>query len=347
MICCHNSAGRLPATLARLASQETPPELQWEILLVDNASTDDTADCAKRHWPAKHRAELCVVPEPQIGIAHARTRGIEGAKYELISFVDDDNWLRPDWLARSAAVMAQRPDVGAMCGRNEPLCEGVAPPWLKNHANWYALALKNDSYGDVTERPGSIYSAGMTLRKSAWLELAGCGFRFSTMGRQGAILSAGPDVEVCLALRLAGWKLWRESSIELQHFLPATRLQWNYLKRLVRTAGTSAPLLDPYLFAIESRDQRARLGRRSFGEPDWRLRSLALGGKILGRPYTLIASRLFALEGNHRVIRLELHIGELIAVVRMRGEYDSAVRRFLDGSVRQGLDRLRKAKEDR
>ena len=345
MICCHNGTARLPATLARLAAQETPPQLQWDVVLVDNASTDETAACARHHWPANHRAELRVVREPQLGVAHARTRGIEAAKYELISFVDDDNWLRPDWLARSAAVMDQRPEVGAMAGRNKPVCEGIAPPWLNQHANWYALALANDSYGDVTERPGFVYSAGMTLRKAAWLELVDCGFGFATMGRQGSILSAGPDIELCLALRLAGWRLWRERDLELQHFLPAPRLQWSYLKRLVRTAGMAAPLLDPYLFALKSPDQLDGASARTMRAPDWRRRALALGRKILGRPYTLIASRLFALEGNHRVIRLEHHIGELTRIVAMRGGYDSAVRRFLDSPVRQALDQLKGAKE--
>ena len=50
VLCCHNSVQRLPSTLKYLAAVNVPPGVDWEVLVVDNASTDDTAACAGEQW---------------------------------------------------------------------------------------------------------------------------------------------------------------------------------------------------------------------------------------------------------------------------------------------------------
>src|SRR5687768_534263 len=113
VICTHNGAARLPAVLSHLAAQQA--EVPWEVVVVDNASTDDTAQVATRHWQAQ-AAPLRVVSEPQLGLSNARRRGLDAAAYPIVAFVDDDNWLAPDWVATAARLMAQLPDVGALGG---------------------------------------------------------------------------------------------------------------------------------------------------------------------------------------------------------------------------------------
>ena len=53
VICCHNSTERLSPTLAHLAAQQVPDGVDWEVLLIDNMSTDGTADMARSLWPAE------------------------------------------------------------------------------------------------------------------------------------------------------------------------------------------------------------------------------------------------------------------------------------------------------
>lgn len=65
--------------------------ITYEIIVVDNGSTDQTAELAR----------LCgakVISEPTKGITHARQTGFEVAKYDLVAFIDADNELPPDWL---------------------------------------------------------------------------------------------------------------------------------------------------------------------------------------------------------------------------------------------------------
>ena len=74
IICTYNGASRLPATLEKLAAQSVPAECPWEVLLIDNASTDDTAAVAKQ-IAIDFPAPLRVLHEPtpgkaKIGRAH-------------------------------------------------------------------------------------------------------------------------------------------------------------------------------------------------------------------------------------------------------------------------------------
>ncbi|HLB90290.1 MAG TPA: glycosyltransferase, partial [Terriglobales bacterium] len=98
IVCCYNSASRLPATLAHLASQRCEGRFPWEVILVDNASTDGTGRIAQELWPQDAPVHLRVVHEARLGLAYARQRGISAARYELLSFVDDDNWVCPNWV---------------------------------------------------------------------------------------------------------------------------------------------------------------------------------------------------------------------------------------------------------
>src|SRR5439155_12302864 len=83
VVCCYNSAQRLPATLGHLAAQEVHEGLDWEIIVVDNASTDETSRAAHAAWPAPPTcggypgAPLRVVFEPHAGLSNARQRGLD------------------------------------------------------------------------------------------------------------------------------------------------------------------------------------------------------------------------------------------------------------------------------
>src|SRR5438552_18835729 len=87
----YNGAGRLPVPLRALASQEGAAG-PFEVVVVDNASTDGTAEAARGHAAAlaARGAELRVVGEPRPGATFARLRGAREARGELVGFLDDD-----------------------------------------------------------------------------------------------------------------------------------------------------------------------------------------------------------------------------------------------------------------
>jgi glycosyltransferase involved in cell wall biosynthesis len=252
IICCHNSAERLPETLRHLAAQQVPEGLPWEIVVVDNASTDDTAQTAARCWPTSARAVLRVVFEPQAGLSHARIKGIREARYEIASFIDDDNWTSPDWIKRVNALFASRPEIGACGGRIEAVCEITPPDWFESLKKYYAVGRQHSQSGDITNTPGTLLcGAGLNLRAVAMRKLLEDGFVFMMTGRSGTRVLTGEDTELCFALRASGWRLWYDADLLLRHFIPKARLRWDYVRRLMRGMGESSTLFVLYLSALK------------------------------------------------------------------------------------------------
>jgi len=129
-ICCHNGEEQLPATLAHLRDQRVKSEIPWEILLVDNASTDRSAQVARLCWANETAAPLRVVQEPQLGLNCARERALREARYEIVSFVDDDNWVSSDWVAVVSETMSAEPELGAIGSINRAVSGIAFPPWF-------------------------------------------------------------------------------------------------------------------------------------------------------------------------------------------------------------------------
>jgi glycosyltransferase involved in cell wall biosynthesis len=320
VICCHNSAQRLRPTLAHLAAQQAPPGLDWEVIIIDNASTDDTAEVARAAWPADHPAEFRVIPEPQAGLSFARHRGFHEARYDIISFVDDDNWVCPEWVRLVTEVMDAHPEVGACGGCQEEVCEVEPPAWFERHKTVYAVGPQAEAPGVMTGLWECLGGAGMSIRRSAWQQLLDRGFQPLLAGRQGSALTSGEDIEFMYVLRLSGWSLYYEPRMRIRHFIPAGRLQWAYLVRLRRGGGASTVGLDPYSFALlgDDRSFKEQL-RRTWGWQMARtLKSLA--------QYRLKLLFHQPIEGDSNVLEVEHYTGRLTELIRWRKVYAQRIR---------------------
>jgi glycosyltransferase involved in cell wall biosynthesis len=312
----HNGSALLPCTLSHIAAQRVPADLGWEVILVDNASTDGAADVATAAWPADAPVELRVVREPRLGLSHAHVRGFAEARGELVAWVEDDNWIAPDWVEIVRRTMEENPEVGACGGFNEPVCEGGAPAWFGAIQAAYGSGPQGRARGDHTDEPAYLWGAGMTVRRRAWLHLIEGGFRPLLVDRQGkANHNSGGDVEISFALRLCGWRLRFEPGLHLRHYLLRHRLDWAYARRLLRGIGASSPGLDPY--------------RQALGEPlaadlrwSWSAeahRSLARLRRHRRRLWRMSRSPC---EGDGSELALEVAIGRLAELLRRRGRYD-------------------------
>lgn len=318
IVCCHNSSARLPATLTHLKQQQVAREIPWEVVVVDNASTDKTSEVALRSWPADAPTTLRVVYEPRLGLSQARHRGLSESKYEVVSFIDDDNWVDPNWVQSVSEIMSRRADVGACGGYNEAVCEISPPSWFDRYKKNYAIGPQGDEAGDIASTRGYFWGAGLTIRKSAWQQLVSDGFRPMLVDRQGTTPSAGGDHELCFALRLAGWGLWYEPRLQLRHFLPAGRLEWRYLKSLHRGFGASSVWFDLYSSALKGNPKTfmERLKRT------WQWKILTALIILLWCEGKLLLSFYRPSEGNPDVLRIEVGIGRLLELVRGRKSYE-------------------------
>ena len=334
VVCCHNSAKILPETLACLANQRTADNVIYEVIVVDNASTDATAQIAERAWPQGHRIPLRVVRESRLGLSYARHCGVDAAEYEIISFIDDDNRVCQEWVQLVAEIMTQHPEVGACGGYNEAVCESTPPEWFESYQWCYAAGAQWKEAGDVTQTRGYLWGAGLSIRKVAWQQLISNGFRSLLVDRQGTSLGAGGDAELCFALRLAGWRLWYEPRLRLRHFITERRLKWQYLRLLNRGFGVASVGTDPYEIALKN----GRPGIKERLRRTWSWRTLATLKCLARQPVKLLLSFQHPLENDPDVLALESHWGRFTELLRKRGIYGLSVHEVSQAQWRQKGD---------
>src|SRR5437899_4754156 len=135
----YNRAERLPAALEALVHQKG--EVAYEVVVVDNNSSDRTAEVA-RAFAQRANGRIQYLFEPRQGLSHARNRGIEAARSPIIAFTDDDVRVGEDWVAQIIRAFKQHPDVDYVGGRVLPHWLQTPPRWLTT-AHWSPLALQD------------------------------------------------------------------------------------------------------------------------------------------------------------------------------------------------------------
>jgi len=314
VVCCYNSASRLPRTLAHLRDQKVSGAVPWEVIVVDNASTDDTAAVARSCW-RNAAAPLRVIHEPRPGQKFARERGVAEARYEFISFADDDNWLADDWVDVAAGFLAEHPEVGAVGGSSTLAADIAAPRWFPSCQVLYAISPEKWIAGERVP-DNAPWGAGLTIRKSAWRDVHSTGSPFLTSGRLGASLAAGEDNELCYRLSLANWKLWYEPRLRFQHYMPEQRLTLEYARRLCRGAGQAGAVLAPYDDIVASRPS----GSGFLGET-WEWKLLRTVQQLAWHFFKLLRGVLSETKRETAILELEMIYGKLSILARSRSKY--------------------------
>jgi glycosyltransferase involved in cell wall biosynthesis len=314
-ICTHNGESLLPETLTHIKRQRIADGLRWELLVIDNASSDATALVARQYWGEDGPAPLRVVHEPRVGLCYARERAFSEAHCEVVSFVDDDNWIRPEFVTIVSECMSADPDLGAIGSTNTAVADTALPEWFSRWAHYYAA---HASCEFATLESWILVGAGMTIRKRCWEDLWGNGFRPRLTDRVGPSLTTCGDLELGCAIQLAGWTIRVEPRLGLLHYMTGHRLQWRYLRRLARKTGEAMTVLDSYFFF--SREQKGLKGwlRRYW----WA--HLIRESLRLAREYSaagFIRSFFQESEGVDDVVYAELRLGRLIGLLRLRSRY--------------------------
>jgi glycosyltransferase involved in cell wall biosynthesis len=237
-------SGRLLRTLEGLRRQSLPVD-QWELVLIDNASTEREAfDRADLSWHPNAR----IVREDKLGLTPARLRGFSETKAPLIVMVDDDNVLGDRFLEEATALMDEHPRLGAIGGRVLPEFETPPEPWareflgnlaLRDHGDeplleWHDL---NTSKASRKFPKGAPVGAGMVLRREALNCYLAREIR--SMDRQGNELTSGGDNDIVMCLLEEGWGTGYFPSLGLIHLIPSGRVTREYFGRLTRGIAKS------------------------------------------------------------------------------------------------------------
>jgi glycosyltransferase involved in cell wall biosynthesis len=316
VICCHNSAKLLPNTLAHLKRQRTSTSLEWEIVVVDNGSTDGTESIARQSWGDDGPAPFRVVSEPQLGLCYARERAFDEAHYEILSFIDDDNWVEPDWIATVSESMSLDSELGAIGSINTAVADVAFPEWFSRYCAYYAAW----AFREPAELAGWVLNgAGMTIRKTAWRQLRRNGFQLRLTDRIGPRLTSCGDLEIGCAIQLAGWKTRVEPGLKLKHYMTPRRLQWSYLRKLLRGCGEGHVVIDCYLLVSQS-EQPTLMNR--LRQCWWiRLSKEAIQLMCSYSIAKIVKSRFRDMEGDDAVAEIEFRFGRLLGLMQLRSSY--------------------------
>jgi glycosyltransferase involved in cell wall biosynthesis len=256
IVCAYNARERLPATLTHLSVIDYPDD-EWEVVFVDNRSTDGTVQRAHEVWASKGSSvPFRMVHESQQGLSFARRTGSRHARGQIFVFCDDDNWLSPDFF-RVADQMYEKLGPRCLLGAAATPAFAVAhndvPAFFYTSASALAIGAVTLETEDVTASRGWLMGAGLVVPRSAFDELEARGFEQGLPCRVANSLSTGGDVELCYVLTLMGWRTISAPELKLTHFIPASRLTVDYIKRLQEGNNDAEAILLPYRILREIR----------------------------------------------------------------------------------------------
>jgi glycosyltransferase involved in cell wall biosynthesis len=240
VICSYNSENRIKRVLDCLLAQENCDGIAWEVLMVDNASTDNVVEVAGKHWNHP-KVPLHIFHEPRQGQSYATQTGFEKATYGIVVMVDDDNYVSSEYISRAYKIMEEHPDVGIAGGKGTGLFDEEPPEWFKSVEQGFAIGPQTEKEGYLdTSKRGYLYGAGSIIRKPVYDYLQQSDFQLMLKGRIGKSLVAGEDQERCKAFLLLGYKLWYDPKLEFIHHMPAKRINWNYTRKLFHSFGRAS-----------------------------------------------------------------------------------------------------------
>ncbi|GAA5118430.1 glycosyltransferase family 2 protein [Luteolibacter yonseiensis] len=264
LLCTHNPKdGYITRTLEALKDQTLPRD-QWELMLIDNSSADPLAGRYDLSWHPNGRHLL----EKELGLTPARMCGIANASSELLVFVDDDNVLRPDYLAKAVEIAEKHPFLGAWGGNTKGVYEVTPPEWFGKWAEY--IGVKKHDRFNWTNVPCnakcSPIGAGLCVRRAVAVAYAEEQKNSDELklDRCGDLLLGCGDLDLAYhSVKLdMGYAVTPE--LELDHLIPAGRLTEEYLERLVDQTMFSGAFLQFKWGQID----------KSFSPPGWKSRQL-------------------------------------------------------------------------
>jgi glycosyltransferase involved in cell wall biosynthesis len=231
----YNGASRVPDVLEKLRSQTRTENITWEIIVVDNNSSDQTADVVQNMIASWQEVfPLKYVFEVKQGAAFARQRGLEEAQGELVGFLDDDNWPDACWVAQAYQFAQNHPQAGAYGGQIHGVYEVPPPENFKVIEGFLAIRERGPEPNRYQPQVLSLPpGAAMVVRKRVWSEVVPKQPQMSGKLPGGKMVQ-GDDWEPLMYLYKAGWEIWYNPSMHTYHQIPAWRLKRDYLLSLIQ-----------------------------------------------------------------------------------------------------------------
>jgi glycosyltransferase involved in cell wall biosynthesis len=246
-ICTYNRAEQLRLTLQSLARLRQSPDIAFEIVVVNNNSTDDTTsvlETATRTLGLNLRSSF----EGRQGASYARNRALRESTSEIVCFLDDDVEVDPEWL--QAVVLAFNDHQAALVGgRSYLIYPEERPSWLGPRLE-IPLSLCDYGMARMVNPDVGLFGLNFSVRRIPAVAVGG----FSTdLGRFGKNLLSGEDTDLQRRIREAGGTVIYEPNAVVGHRVHLARLRRRWFINRAYWEGVGGGIADraqrkPHLF---------------------------------------------------------------------------------------------------
>ncbi len=297
IICTRNRADFVAKCLRTAIQEGERLDCGGEIIMVDNASTDETRSIFDKIAAERSNDKLRIRYqfEPEPGLSLARNRGVAQARGDILIFLDDDAVPQRGWLSCCLTTFDRHPAAMALGGKIEPLMDIPPPEWFRPPLT--SVYTITDLIGDqVRPFPGRDHPLGanMAFRKSVFQK-----FCFSeSLGRSGADLMSGEEKEICALIRRAGGEILYAPGMRVGHFIHPERLAESWAMERYYFEGVSLA--------------RLKLGRRA---------QAMMAGEMGFKIVALFFTRVFARSQFRRLLwqcRMHKSIGYFSQLIHRR-----------------------------
>lgn len=241
VVCTWNRSGLLVKTLERMLDLSVPDGVGWELVVVDNNSTDDTQEVLSRYEGV---LPLRIVVEEKQGLSYARNAAARAARGRYLAWTDDDVLVNPAWISEYVDAFRRWPEATYFGGPVIPWFEGNPPGWLQETVHMVRGPYALVDHGDEPiwlDRTHVAYGANFAIDRETQLD-----FPFDPrLGRVGTSLRSGDETAVQRALREAGHRGRWVPGARVRHFIPAERQTVAFLRRRIRALGREQASRNP------------------------------------------------------------------------------------------------------
>lgn len=238
VICTYRNVATLPAAIESLLFQSIPSD-QYEIIVVDNNSQDETPRIVQR-FSQNNAVNIRYEFESTQGLSHARNKSLQFASAEIVAFLDDDAIAEQGWLESLLDIYDHLSEAWAVGGKVLPIWGGERPKWLRDSM---LRGLSIVDWGDdprPLKWPERLIGTNCSFRKEVFSEV---GLFATNLGRRGRLLLGNEDTEIQERIHKIGKLVFFTPRAVVHHHVPRERLSKAYFYRRAYGTGRSEAIL--------------------------------------------------------------------------------------------------------
>lgn len=236
VICTYNRAPLLEKCLTCLQQQTEVKPKDFEVVIIDNNSLDHTAELCAKMLEQDRSSNFHYFLEKNQGHSYARNRGILESKGRLIAYLDDDAFVRKEYIKEVIDFFDMYPNAMVTGGKIIPVYEKSEPKWMSNYLLPLVAALDMGKKPRLFSGRKFPIGANIIFRKVVFETY---GLFNVELGRIGNGLMGGDEKDLAYRLKEAKEEIWYAPKVVVDHYIPEKRLGNDYIKGLAIGVGRS------------------------------------------------------------------------------------------------------------